>query len=186
MPAILTTSADNPDFARVVAVGGLRRPLPFDFAPDEREAAALARLLDARSVRKMRFQGELRPEGAGFALEGRLGATVVQTCVVTLEPVTSRIDAAVRRRFLPADAPAREVEVGLDDDDEIEPLADRIDLGMVAMEALALALPAYPRHPDAALEASAAPEGEAEAGEQEGEHPFASLAAYRERLRREE
>jgi uncharacterized metal-binding protein YceD (DUF177 family) len=180
MRGISTTSADNPDFARVVALAGLRRALPFDLAPDEREAAALARLLDARSVRKMRFRGDLRPEGDGFTLEGALGATVVQSCVVTLEPVTSRVDVAVRRRYLPADVSRREVEVGLEDDDEIEPLADRVDLGMVAMEALALALPAYPRHPDAEL---AAPTTEEEPDEAR-EHPFASLAAYRDRLNR--
>ena len=75
---------------------------------------------------------------------------MVQSCVVTLDPVTTRIDQPVRRTFLPETA-ARGPEIVVDpeEDDEIEPLTDRIDLGRVAVEALALALPAYPRKPGA-------------------------------------
>ena len=77
---------------------------------------------------------------------------MVQTCVVTLDPVTTRIDQPVRRTWLPDAAPPRaEIVVAPDEDDEIEPLGDRIDLGLVAIEALALALPAYPRKPGATL-----------------------------------
>ena len=77
---------------------------------------------------------------------------MVQPCVVTLEPVTTRIDQPVRRIWLPdAGRPAAEVVVEADADDEPEPLGERIDLGLVATEALALAMPAYPRKPGAAL-----------------------------------
>lgn len=187
MRGIATTSADNPDFARVVRLSTLRRTpvLAFDIAPDEAEAARLARLFDARSVRKMRLQGELRPEGDGWRLDAQLGATVVQTCVVTLEPVTTRVDQSVRRLFVPLETTGREIEVGPEDDEEIEPLGDAIDLGLVAIEALALALPAYPRRPDAALDPAAAapPDAEPEEDEDADARPFASLAAMRDRMR---
>jgi uncharacterized metal-binding protein YceD (DUF177 family) len=189
MRGIATTSADNPDFARVVRLATLRRTpvLAFDIAPDEAEAARLARLLDARSVRKMRLAGELCPEGDGWRLEARLGATVVQTCVVTLEPVTTRIDLPLRRLFVPFATNGSEIEVGPEDDDEIEPLGEAIDLGLVAIEALALALPAYPRRSDADLgSATAAPPGaDPDTGsEADGTtRPFAGLAALRDRLR---
>jgi uncharacterized metal-binding protein YceD (DUF177 family) len=189
MRGIATTSADNPDFARVVRIATLRRTpvLAFDIAPDEAEAARLARLLDARSVRRMRLAGELRPEGDGWRLDARLGATVVQTCVVTLEPVTARLDLPLRRLFVPLGTGGREIEVGPEDDDEIEPLGETLDLGLVAIEALALALPAYPRHPDADLRpAAAAPPGaDPDAGsDADGTtQPFAGLAALRDRLR---
>ena len=66
--------------------------------------------------------------------------------------MTTRIDQPVRRSWLPQAAPrAAEIVVAPDEDDEIEPLGDRIDLGLVAIEALALALPAYPRKPGASL-----------------------------------
>jgi uncharacterized metal-binding protein YceD (DUF177 family) len=186
MRGIAATSAENPDFARVVRLSTLRRTpvLPFDIAPDEAEAARLARLLDARSVRKMRLEGELRPEHDGWRLEAQLGATVVQTCVVTLEPVTTRVDLPLRRLFVPLEATGREVEVGPEDDDEIEPLGDAIDLGLVAIEALALALPAYPRRPAAALDAAAAAPPGAAPDVDTGTRPFAGLAALRDRLRK--
>ena len=102
----------------------------------------------------------------------------MQTCVVTLDPVTTRVDQEVARTFLPAATASAEVFVDLDDD-EIEPLGDRIDLGLVAIEALALALPAYPRRPGATLEAaSAAGRGVAPLDEAELK-PFAALAALR-------
>ena len=94
-------------------------------------------------MRKLRFAGRLvRLAGGGWQLDAELGATVIQTCVVTLDPVTTRIDQPVRRTFLPEAAPrGAEIVVSPDEDDEIEPLGDRIDLGLVAIEALALALP---------------------------------------------
>ena len=95
--------------------------------------------------------------------------------MITLEPVTTRIDQPVRRLWLPETGrPSPEVVLLADAEDEPEPLGDRIDLGLVATEALALAVPAYPRKPGAALR----PGADAEAGEDEP-RPFAALAALR-------
>jgi uncharacterized metal-binding protein YceD (DUF177 family) len=184
MPELISRSADNPEFARVVEVARLR-DLPefaFDIAPDAVEAAALARLMGARAVRRLRFRGRLRPlPGGGWRLEGELGATVVQTCVVTLDPVTTRIDQKVARSFLPGQAPAGpELVVGPDEDDEVEPLGAHIDLGLVATEALALALPAYPRKPGATLDPVAG--RSRNPGEDAAVKPFAALAALRDKL----
>ncbi len=122
------------------------------------------------------------PRG-GWRLEARLGATAVQTCVVTLDPVTTRIDQPLTRTWLPgADASTTEIVIAPDEDDEIEPLTDRIDFGLVAIEALALALPAYPRKPGATLAAStAAGRGVAPIDESELK-PFAALAALRGKM----
>lgn len=183
MPELSPHAPGNPDFARVIELRQIRDLDAFDFAiaPTAPESEALARLLDARAVRKMRFEGKLSPlAGGGWKLDGQLGATVVQTCVVTLDPVTTRVDQAVRRIFLPEAAPrAAEILVDPAEDDEIEPLGDRIDLGLVATEALALALPAYPRKPGARLAAGIGP------GDDPAEDvvkPFAALAALRDKL----
>ena len=189
MPELSPHAPDNPDFARVIAVRAIRDLDSFDFdiAPTEAEAEALARLFDARSVRKMRFKGRLTPLGRGWQLEADLGATVVQSCVVTLDPVTTRIDQPVRRRFVPegaeawppAGAAARPAEIVIDpdEDEEVEPLRDRIDLGLGATEALALALPAYPRKPGATLDA-----GRGAEDDDEPIRPFAALEALRGKL----
>ena len=117
---------------------------------------------------------EIGPAPAdAWEFEGRLTATVVQPCGITLEPVETGIDEAVRRVWsphvgAPSDLPV-EVEMG---DDEVEPLGSEIDLGAMLVEALSLALPAFPRAPGAALEDTAdEPEPQ-----EETRKPFAGLA----------
>ena len=172
-----STPPEKPEFSHVIEVAQLRDGLDFDIAPTPAQAAALARLMDANALRKMRFRGRLSPLGAqGWELDATLGATVVQPCVVTLEPVTTRIDQPVHRRFLPmGGAGAAEIRLDAEEDDALEPLGERIDLGLVATEALALALPAYPRKPGAELPAGTPDD------EDEVVRPFAALAALRRR-----
>ena len=163
--------SEIPEFSHVVEFATLRDGTDFDIAPTPAEAKALARLMDANSLRKMRFRGRLVPFGAkGWDLQATLGATVVQPCIVTLEPVTTRIDEPVHRRFLPA------AEAAGTDDDEIETLGDRVDLGLIATEALALALPDYPRKPGAVLP------DEVTDDDDEVVRPFAALAALRNKM----
>lgn len=190
MPDIRTHSPDNPDFARVLGVSRLRglTEIEFDISPDAAESAALARLMGAQALRKLRFAGRLTAAADGaWRLEGVLGATVIQTCVVSLDPVTTRVDVPVARLFVPG-APAAGAEIVVvgddaDAEDEIEPLGAAIDLGLVATEALVLALPAYPRRADARLEvAASAPAGAAPLPEEAEVKPFAGLAALRAKM----
>ena len=131
---------------------GTRRDLPVLLEPDAAGRAAVAADLDLPGVRKLRFEGRLVPEGRqDWRLEARLGATVVQDCVVTLEPVVTRIDEAVTRRYmasLPQDEEPGEHEMG---DDEVEALPSSLDVAAVMLEALALALPPFPRAPGVEL-----------------------------------
>ena len=187
MPDLIAHSPENPQFPRVLAVAKLRglQEFPFDISPTEAERAALAQLMGAQEVRKLRFAGRLAPApGDAWSLEAELGATVVQTCVVSLEPVVTRLDLPVRRRFVRNAAPAdSEVTLAPLDDEEVEALGDSIDLGLVASEALALGLPDYPRREGAALAPMAvAPAGGAPLSEAEVK-PFAALAALRDKLR---
>jgi uncharacterized metal-binding protein YceD (DUF177 family) len=70
---------------------------------------------------------------------------------VTLTPVRAVIDEPVRRRYV-ADLPQPDGdEVEMPEDDTLEPMPEVIDLAEVAAEALALALPLYPRAPGAEL-----------------------------------
>lgn len=122
-----------------------RRIARFRHEPDSAARAAIAGAIGAERIRKLRFEGTIAPEGRrGWRLEADLGATVVQACVVTLAPVTTRLDQRVVRRYLPVDAP-QPVEAEIPQDDTLEPLGAVIDPGAVMVEALALALPLYPR-----------------------------------------
>ena len=133
-------------WSRIVRLDDRRSAETFELAPDAPARAALAERLGLSSLRKLRFSGRLLPEGRrDWRLEAELGATAVQPCVVTLAPVTTRIDEPVVRRYLaelPELPPGDEVEMP---DEEVEPLPAALDLGVVMAEALALALPAWPR-----------------------------------------
>jgi uncharacterized metal-binding protein YceD (DUF177 family) len=149
-------------------------PKPFDETATEAERAAIARLLGVRSVDRFRFRGQLVPMGdEGWRLEGRLTATVVQPCVVTLEDVAQRMDETVRRQYLPGAEETLDVDPDRPEEEEVDPLPRLLDLGAVAIETASLALDPWPRKPDAALPGDAAGDGSDEA------RPFAALAALR-------
>ncbi|MEO1676545.1 MAG: DUF177 domain-containing protein [Pseudomonadota bacterium] len=140
--------------------------------------------LDLLGLRKMRLEGTLTPLGRrDWQLDAELGATVVQPCAITLDPVTTRIDETLTRRYLADWAPPAEAEAEIPEDDSAEALPDVLDIAALAEEALALALPPFPRADGAALgEMSATPPGAAPIGEEEAEKPFAGLADLKKRL----
>lgn len=186
----MADSIKNPpkqvEFARIIKVRSLTPNGEHEFAeiPTLEEMTAMAEMLDAISIRKMRFTGVLSPLGEdGWMLAGNLGATVTQRCVITLEPVRVRIDIDVTRKFIPGliDEDTEE-EIEVPDDDEIEPLLAEIDLGQVAIESLALALPEYPKRDGASLEDTSFTAPEATPMTDEEVKPFAGLAALKQKL----
>ncbi|MEI4487286.1 DUF177 domain-containing protein [Frigidibacter sp. MR17.14] len=156
-----------------------RKPSRFTLEPAPAVLSALAEDLGITAIRKLRFQGEIRPKGRhDWQLEADLGATVVQPCIITTDPVTTRIDEPVERTWMaemPEPGPGPGGEVEMPEDDSIEPLPDVIDLGAVMREALMLALPLYPRAAGAEFDAAeGAPPGAAPIVE-ETLRPFAGL-----------
>ncbi|WP_208353460.1 YceD family protein [Pseudaestuariivita rosea] len=161
-----------------------RKPTAFDMTADADMLADLTKRLELLDLRKVRLQGQIAPQGRDdWALTAHLGATVVQPCIVTLAPVTTRIEEDIRRLYLAhmADQPdASEVE--MPEDDTVEPLPATINLRDVLAEALALALPLYPRADGAALDAAVFTEpGKAPMTDDEA-RPFAGLASLRDKL----
>ena len=123
------------------------RPQSFSLVPDAASRATLAQELGISGIRKLTFHGEIAPENAtDLKLTADLGATVIQPCVVTLEPVVTRIDDRISR-FYVEDLPElpEGAEIEMPEDDTTERLPREIDLAGVMAEALALALPAWPR-----------------------------------------
>lgn len=170
-----------------VATLASKKPTRFDIKPDAAQSALLAAVLDISAVRQMRFKGELRPVGRhDYDLEAELVAEVEQPCAITLVPVITPIRETVRRRYLADMEMPTGDEAEMPDDDTQEPLPEVIDLGAVAVEALALALPMYPRAPGATLpEAVFTAPGVAPLRD-EDLRPFAGLASLAERLAKPE
>jgi len=160
-----------------------RKPFRFDLRPDAAGRAAIAADMGLLDLPALRLKGEIRPSGRNdFELEADLTADVVQPCSVTLAPVPASLSEKVRRLFIADWHDPEGDEVEMPEDDSSEPLPETIDLVTVAMEALALALPLYPRAPGAELgEAVFAAPGTAPLRDDDL-RPFAGLAALKAKL----
>ena len=159
----------------------------FDLRPDAETTRALAEALELSALRKLSFVGRIVSMGkTDWQLEGRLGATVVQPCVVTLEPVTTRIDTNVLRRFVHEYSDPDEPEAEVPEDETSEPLGQWIDPAVVMHEALALALPDYPRKDAAELgQMVYTKPGEAPMTDEDA-RPFAGLADLKNQLKKDD
>ncbi len=160
-----------------------RKTTRFNLVPDAGQLEALADRMNVDAVKKVRLEVALTAgQGNDWLLEGHLGATVIQPCRVTTDPVTTRIEEDVRRLFtndLPE--PSGE-EMEMPEDDGVEPLPTLLDLGDILEEVLILSIPAYPRAEGAEdLDLSAAPPG-VEPLSDEAMKPFAGLAALKDKL----
>jgi uncharacterized metal-binding protein YceD (DUF177 family) len=146
-----------------------------DVVADDETRAAIARAAGLGALPRLQAGFDLTRHGAdGLHLVGRVAATVVQPCVVTLEPLESQVDEAVDLIFLPeADvAAAAAGPQSLDAGDPPEALRDgTVDLGAVATEFLLLGIDPYPRKPGVVFDAPVADDPTS--------HPFAALAALK-------
>ena len=175
--------ADLPRSQLRLADLATRKPTPFELIPDAGERDAIADALGIPQVRKLRFSGEIAPVGAtDWRLHADLGATVVQDCAITLDPVTSRIDETISRSYV-ADLPEIDAaEIEMPDDDSVEGLPVSLDLAAVMIEALSLALPPFPKAEGADLGAMIYTEPGKTALSDEDAKPFAGLQSLRDAL----
>jgi uncharacterized metal-binding protein YceD (DUF177 family) len=171
------------------SVGPLSRPFSVAHLPprgtdvtvetNAEERSALAADLRLAELRSLSAYLHVKGSPARVHVTGRLKARIVQTCVVTLEEFESELDEEVEVSFrapLPGEEwmePAEEVEANLDAPDEL--VGDRIDLGAIAAEFLALGLDPYPRKPGVAFDAEPAEAGDA----RDAASPFAALGRMR-------
>lgn len=145
--------------------------------PAERSALAAALGIVACNHLAVTYRIEPRPQGA-FMARGEIEAEVVQSCVVTLDPVAQRIQEPFQIEFRPKGA----INTGTDGEqealapDDPEPIENnRLALGRVIYEIVASALDPYPRAADVVLEDS-----EGTAGPKDSKaNPFAALAAWK-------
>ncbi|MFT6075108.1 MAG: uncharacterized metal-binding protein YceD (DUF177 family) [Yoonia sp.] len=163
------------------------RPTSFTLDPTIAERKAVSQVLGIVALKKLKFEGILTPQGrTDWILQAKLGATVVQACVVTLDPVTTRIDEQVNRAYMKEIPEIDAAELEMSQDDTIDPLPELLDLAQVMIEALSLALPAYPRSKDAELGAVAVTAPGITPMSDDDAKPFAGLGALRESLEKKE
>ena len=161
----------------------LKKPNPFLLVLRRKAAAAMADDIGAIEIKKLRFEGVIVSTGASaWQLTGKLGATVIQECVVSLSPVKTRLDIDVVRNFSTEEPGGAARPYAPVPKLDIEVVAKSIDLAAVAREALLLELPIYPKIEGAeATQSNCSGVNEPDFNE-DGRRPFASLSELRNRL----
>jgi len=118
---------------------------------DASERAGLATRFGLVSIGRLEARFSLRKEAAGIRARGHLDAVLVQSCVVTEDPIPVTLGEDFDLRFVAEpDAPAEdEIELSEDACDVVFFSGGAIDLGEAAAETMALALNPFPRGPRA-------------------------------------
>ena len=135
---------------------------------------AIAKAAGLAALPRLEAKFDLTRLGAdGLRVAGRVSATIVQNCVVTLEPIESEVDEPIDLLFLPDTAAALDAAglqpTGVDPPESLR--GGAADLGAVATEFLLLGIEPYPRKPGAVFDAPPA--------DDPASHPFAALAALK-------
>lgn len=151
------------------------------------ELAALAQSLDLVSCSHLDVTYTVEGRGRdAYRVTGDLDAGVVQTCVITLEPVSDRVRESFTvtfRRDAATDGPktARrpddtEADMEILSAEDVEPLIrDRIEVGRIVYETLSAGLNPYPRKEGAEFDWQD-PRAEADRIKT---HPFAALKSLK-------
>ena len=187
----MATKSTKPVFRHPIEVAGLARKkkTTFELTPSAADLEQIRDTLALTALRKMVFKGRLEAVGRrDWRMQAHLGATIVQPCVTSLAPVTTRIEEDIIRIWRAEIPEITESgsEDEMPDDISVEPLGALLDLGQVLVEALALALPLYPRAKDASLgDAVFSAPGVAPMRD-EDVRPFAGLAELRAKLAKDD
>lgn len=161
-------------FAHRLKLDQVRDGERVELVADEAERKAIAGRLGLSDLDCLQAHATLTRKDDLIEADGRIVASLTQSCVVTGVPVPSHVDEAFSLIFMPAPQGNRsdeEVALGPADCDVVFYDEGIIDLGSAIADTLALSLNPYPRSAgaDAALK-EAGILSEAEAG------PFAALA----------
>ncbi len=172
------------EFSRVVTIEQVGEAgFDLNLSATPAECAALARRFDLIALEGLTAEARLRRVRGGtlVRLSATLSADVVQACVVTLEPVRSRVQDSFSLSYAPdAGLPVREIVVSVNDEEEGKTLDNgAIDVGEAVAQQLSLALDPYPRA--AGADPSQFTGDDPIEDEKAQAQPFAVLAALKER-----
>ncbi|PYE87167.1 YceD family protein [Phyllobacterium leguminum] len=147
---------DTPALKFPVSVRNLpQKGLAVTIKADERERAALARDHGLEEVKSFEAELQIMPwKKRGVKVHGRIVAEIVQSCVVTLEPIDARMAETVESIFVPDDSSlarirldeSGEMLIDAEGPDMPETFSgDHLDIGAIAEEFFELNLDPFPR-----------------------------------------
>lgn len=152
----MTAHPPPPELSRIVIADKVTTNGMYEVVTaTDAECAALARRFDIVSVTGLRAKMRLRRiRGEFIKVTGELSANVVQSCVVTLDPVPAAVQSDFSALYAPDHLIPKEDEgdetdhfqfLGADEDFPEPMPAGRIDIGELVAQNLSLALEPYPR-----------------------------------------
>lgn len=161
------------EFSRVIDTRALAEEgETFRYEASDAERAAIASWLSLITLRRLEATVDATPVAkGGVRLKVAFTADVVQSCVTTLEPLSTCLQEAFELLYLPeipgqnsTSAVGITVDVDLDEDEPEVLIGDKIDAGAAITEHLVLALEPYPRKPGVVFDSvrpavSKAPDG---------------------------
>jgi uncharacterized metal-binding protein YceD (DUF177 family) len=164
-------------FAHHLRLDQIRDGERLDLIADEGERRSISERLSLRALDRLEAHVSLSRAGLQVRAEGRVVATLEQSCVVTGDPVASHVDEAFALLFTPEPVTSHsdeEIELGEHDCDIVFYDGGTVDLGGAIADTLALSIDPYPRSAsaDAALK-------EAGVLTEEQASPFAVLASLK-------
>jgi uncharacterized metal-binding protein YceD (DUF177 family) len=165
-----------PEFSRLVPLARLgSEPYLQRIEASAEERRSLTERFDLSGLDRLSAQVELRrKEGGLILLEAELAAEFEQSCAVCLEPVRDALSHRFSLVYGPPRGEAPEIVLS-GEEPAFEPLTgDMIDIGEAVAQGLSLALPEFPRHPDASIDEFFAADPP--------ESPFTSLARLAKRV----
>lgn len=173
-------------FSRTVRVADLPDgETSWSLTADAGQCRALAERFKVLKVEDLQAEGTLSPARAGrkLTVRGRVSGRVGQSCVVTLEPVDTEIDAGFVLVFREEESSvAAGDEIAVDPDDDYEPMVGgEIDLAEAVAVQFALEIPDYPRADGADFDGySTDLEQSDNGGDEKSKSPFSVLAKLTE------
>jgi hypothetical protein len=149
-----------------------QKGMPLAIGADETQRSALAAEHGLVSVEGWKAELLVAPwKRNGVKVSGKVEADITQECVVTLEPLQSRIEEEVSAIYFPESSRlgrlgfhgAGEVHLDVEGPDSPETFSgDTIDVGALAEEFFALAINPYPRKEGVELDPGATGDAEPE------------------------
>ena len=163
--------------------------LEFAFDLDVEERQNLCRYLDLQAIENWEAKAWLLPtvDLEGVVLKVTFAANVIQSCVVTLEPVHNRVQHSFTNRYLPNnkfeaidEEEVAEFVIDVDGEDFPEVMQeDGVDVGEAIAEQFALALDPYPKSPGVCFGVGVDKGRGAEEYGIKGDNPFAALKSWK-------
>lgn len=147
---------EKPPFSYGVKVGHVStNAISVKAEADKRELVELARAWKVVSVESLSAELQInRWKRDGIRVRGKVSARLTQECVVTLDPIETRIEEEFEQIFVPEGSKLARVATGTTAEMVLDPdgpdlpetfAGDTLDVGPIISEFVALAIDPYPR-----------------------------------------